>query len=95
MAREKWTTRTDPTIVEVAETLGIPSDLVAAVGKNLPGLGGRVIVATFSPDYNDGDETVYGARLRRGDDGILVEIGRRKIADSLAALLDAELEEEA
>lgn len=90
MAREKWTTRTDPTIVEVAETLGIPSDLVAAVGKNLPGLGGRVIVATFSPDYNDGDETVYGARLRRDDDGILREIGRVKLADSLGELIDRE-----
>ena len=90
MAREKWTTRTDPTIVEVAETLGIPSDLVAAVGKNLPGLGGRVIVATFSPDYNDGDETVYGARLRRDYDGILREIGRVKLADSLGELIDRE-----
>jgi len=90
MARQKWTTRTDPTIVEVAETLGIPSDLVAAVGKNLPGLGGRVIVATFSPDYNDGDETVYGARLRRDDDGILREIGRVKLADSLGELIDRE-----
>lgn len=94
MARQKWTTRTDPLIVEVAEALRCPTDLVAAVARHLPGLPG-IVVATFSPDYNEGDETVYGARLRRGDDGILVEIGRRKIADSLAALLDAELEEEA
>lgn len=90
MTRTRMTGRTDPLIVEVAETLGIPSDLVAAVGKNLPGLGGRVIVATFSPDYNDGDETVYGARLRRDDDGILREIGRVKLADSLGELIDRE-----
>lgn len=89
MARQKWTTRTDPLIVEVAEALRCPTDLVAAVGRNLPGQG-KVVVATFSPDYHDGDETVYGARLRRGDDGILVEIGRAKIADSLGELIDRE-----
>jgi hypothetical protein len=91
MARERWTTRTDPTIVEVAEALGIPSDLVAAVGMNLPGASGQIF-ATFSPDYEEGDETIYGTRLLRDADGILREIpeSRVKVADSLGEMIDRE-----
>lgn len=82
----RWAGRTNPLIVEVAEALACPTDLVAAVGKNIPTLG-DVIVATFTPDY-PGDETVYGARLQRDDGGVLHEIGRAKLADSLADLLN-------
>lgn len=83
--RTRWTGRTDPLIVEVAEALGCPTDLVAGVGRS-PGRA-TFVVAAFSPGY-PADEAVYGATLARDGDGILRERRRRKLADSLADLLD-------
>jgi len=83
--RVRETGRTDPLIVEAAEAVGCSTDLVASVAHGLPGLPGLVAV-TFTPDYPEGEE-VYAANLRRGRDGILHEIRRVKIADSIGDLL--------
>lgn len=65
----KLTNRTDPVIVEVAETLGVPTDLVLATTLR----NGRQL-ALFSREgelEENGDHRIYEIELTRDDDDVL------------------------
>jgi hypothetical protein len=64
--------RNAPDFAEVAEALGVPTNMVLTV----TGTEGGGVLAFYSPDYDTkGDKTIWVQELRRGPDGIFIKFG--------------------
>lgn len=72
--RVVWADRTGLTMHDVAEALGIDSDLVMAVHEQ----GERKLSAFYTPRYDQGDKTIWLALLRRNRDGTLRVVSRER-----------------
>lgn len=72
-----WGGRTEGPMPEIAEALGVTTDLVMAVHD----MGRGKYTAFYSPEYDKGDTTLWLALLKRSGDGILKVVHREPRPD--------------